>query len=359
MLVVNESNLSDRCIPSILQLPSGQALLRTGQREYRPRNPVSTPLYKIVEDYWEMFINSYDDYFQEKYGFFRPVVKSEIEKYLNCGILRNGFIRIRCPECKEEYLLPFSCKDRCLCPSCCSKRSVSFADFIVNEVIEPVPHRHLVFSLPKIIRPYFKFDRKLITLLSRYAYESVKEICQSLFEKQVLPGMIIAVQTFSDNLGWHPHLHALMTDGVFDEDGVFHPLEHLSLSYIKDIFEQKVLIGLRMKELISEETIKLILSWQHTGFHVHHETRISAGDTRRIELVASYLIRSPISLERLSHNDQNANVTYQGKRDIYNFHPLTFLAQLSLHIANHGEQMVRYYGWYSNKKRGMRKKVGI
>ena len=53
------------------------------------------------------------------------------------------------------------------------------------------------------------------------------------------------------------------------------------------------------------------------------------------------------------------NITYRGKRDIYNFHPLTFLAQLSLHIANHGEQMVRYYGWYSNKKRGMRKKEGM
>src|SRR3990170_2212635 len=325
MFVVNESNLSDRCIPSILQLRSGQALLRTGQREYRPRNPVSTPLYKIVEDYWEMFINTYDDKFQENYGFFRPVVKSEMEKYLNCGILRNGFIRIRCPECKEEYLLPFSCKDRCLCPSCTAKRSVLFADFIANEVIEPVPHRHLVFSLPKIIRPYFKFDRKLVMMLSRCAYESVKEICQT----------------------------------VFDENGKFYPLQHISLSYIKGVFEQEVLIGLRMKELISEETIKLIKSWQHTGFHVHHETRISAGDTTRIEKVASYLIRSPISLERLSYNDQNANITYRGKRDIYNFHPLTFLAQLSLHIANHGEQMVRYYGWYSNKKRGMRKKHGI
>jgi len=131
-----------------------------------------------------MFINFYDDKFHDpftewvsRYGFFRPVVKSEMEKYLNCGILRNGFIRIRCPECKEEYLLPFSCKDRCLCPSCTTKRSVLFADFIANEVIEPVPHRHLVFSLPKIIRPYFKFDRKLITMLSRCAYESVKEIC--------------------------------------------------------------------------------------------------------------------------------------------------------------------------------------
>lgn len=71
------------------------------------------------------------------------------------------------------------------------------------------------------------------------------------------------------HLVWHPHLHALMTDGVFDEHGGFHPLQHLSLSYLKQVFEGKVLIGLRKKELISEETIKLIQSWQHTGFHVH------------------------------------------------------------------------------------------
>ncbi len=191
-LIETKGNLSDSCIYRESVKPT--------QGEYRPRNPVSTPLYRIVENYWELFINSYNDKFQEKYGFFRPVVESEIKKYLDCGILRNGFIRIRCPECKEEYLLSFSCKYRCLCPSCAAKRYVSFADFIVNEVIEQVSHRHIVFSLPKIIRPYFKFDRKLITMFSRCAYESVKEICQSLFEEPMMPGMIIAVQTFSDNL---------------------------------------------------------------------------------------------------------------------------------------------------------------
>lgn len=34
------------------------------------------------------------------------------------------------------------------------------------------------------------------------------------------------------------------------------------------------------------------------------------------------------------------------------------LAQLVTHIPNKGEQMVRYYGYYSNKSRGMRKKAG-
>ncbi len=40
------------------------------------------------------------------------------------------------------------------------------------------------------------------------------------------------------------------------------------------------------------------------------------------------------------------------------FDALDWLAQLTTHIPNHGEQMVRYYGFYSNKSRGLRKKAG-
>jgi len=35
------------------------------------------------------------------------------------------------------------------------------------------------------------------------------------------------------------------------------------------------------------------------------------------------------------------------------------LAQLVTHVPNKGEQMVRYYGFYSNKSRGLRKKAGV
>jgi len=37
---------------------------------------------------------------------------------------------------------------------------------------------------------------------------------------------------------------------------------------------------------------------------------------------------------------------------------LDWLAQLVTHIPSKGEQMIRYYGFYSNKSRGLRKKVG-
>ena len=41
-----------------------------------------------------------------------------------------------------------------------------------------------------------------------------------------------------------------------------------------------------------------------------------------------------------------------------NLDALDWLALLTTHIPNRGEQMVRYCGYYSNKSRGMRKKQG-
>ena len=55
-----------------------------------------------------------------------------------------------------------------------------------------------------------------------------------------------------------------------------------------------------------------------------------------------------------------ARVIYHSKNDASSktFDALYWLAQLTIHIPNRGEQMCRYYGYYSNKSRGMRNKSG-
>ena len=57
-------------------------------------------------------------------------------------------------------------------------------------------------------------------------------------------------------------------------------------------------------------------------------------------------------------NDGKAKVIYKGKtsKKTQVFSALDWLARLITHIPNKGEQMVKYYGYYSNKSRGMRKK---
>ena len=63
---------------------------------YRQRNPETSQYYKCVEDHLETFEQVYDDRFPKQYGFLRPYVKNVIYRYLDCGILKNGFASIRC-----------------------------------------------------------------------------------------------------------------------------------------------------------------------------------------------------------------------------------------------------------------------
>jgi hypothetical protein len=58
-------------------------------------------------------------------------------------------------------------------------------------------------------------------------------------------------------------------------------------------------------------------------------------------------------------SDGVSKVIYQSKdgTSTKTFDALDWLAQLATHIPNKGEQMVRYYGFYSNKSRGLRKKA--
>ena len=129
---------------------------------YRKRHPERTPFYQCLEDYWEEFKESYRYFYERDYGLLRPVVGKTVDRFSECGIFRHGFARIRCPECREEYLLAFSCKTRYFCPSCQAKRVAAFVEWITGEILQEVPHRQLVWTIPKVLRPTFRRDRKLL-----------------------------------------------------------------------------------------------------------------------------------------------------------------------------------------------------
>ena len=53
---------------------------------------------------------------------------------------------------------------------------------------------------------------------------------------------IVAIQTFGDfPLGFHPHLHILVTDGCFHENGMFSASSTVDTKVLEQIFRHKVL----------------------------------------------------------------------------------------------------------------------
>ena len=91
-------------------------------KEYKCRKPQYSPYYQCIEDNYETFERVYERKYQAKYGYFRSIVSKVVYQYLDCGILHNGFARVKCRACNHEYLLAFSCKRRHFCPSCHAKR---------------------------------------------------------------------------------------------------------------------------------------------------------------------------------------------------------------------------------------------
>ena len=75
-----------------------------------------------------------------------------------------------------------------------------------------------------------------------------------------------------------------------------------------------------------------------------------------MENLARYIIRASFSQERMTYLDQEATVVYKAKdgKDTKVFPTMEWLAAMCSHVPNKGEQMVRYYGYYSNVSRGKR-----
>ena len=61
------------------------------------------------------------------------LTREVVRNYLPCGYLKTGFVRVRCGNCREEYLLAISCKGRWLCSSCHAKKVVRFGDVLKEE----------------------------------------------------------------------------------------------------------------------------------------------------------------------------------------------------------------------------------
>jgi hypothetical protein len=139
---------------------------------YRPRHPEKTASYRLFQDHFDRYVRAYEERFEPHSGPLRPVVVRSVEEFLSCGRLEGGFARLRCPKCRAEHLLGFSCRTKNFCSSCQAKRSVPFAEKLIGEILAPVPHRHWTFSIPRALRGLFERDRKLLGLLSQTAYAS-------------------------------------------------------------------------------------------------------------------------------------------------------------------------------------------
>ena len=229
-------------------------------------------------------------------------------------------------------------------------------------------HAQWVFTIPKMLRIYFLHHRELLGALSRAGYETVKELmAAAVEEKDLRPGMVSVVQTFGEGAKFHPHLHALCSRGGWTASGEWIPLPYVDEAAAEKLFRHKVLALLRRRGLLSQERIELLDSWRRSGFSVHNRVVVHPRDQREFFALVRYMMRPPVSLDRLHFTPGSHEVLYLPKAGHDDIQPtpgetidaIEFVARVLVQIPAPKRHLVRYYGAYSNAARGKRKKAAV
>ena len=219
----------------------------------------------------------------------------------------------------------------------------------------------LTRSIPKPLRGLFLRERRLLGILPRSAFEAVKRCFRVvLSRKEGVPGMVAALQTFGGQVQWNPHVHSLVSDGIFLEGGQFIPLPLWSEEFeelLTETYRRLVLDELVKAERLSSDFRERLLAFRHGGgFSVYGRHLILNTEPARLAHMARYAVRPPVSADRV-HETEDGRVLLEIPPDprtgdtVLVFDPLEWLRRLTNQIPNPGSHLVRYYGAYANRCR--------
>lgn len=237
-----------------------------------------------------------------------------------------------------------------------------YGEWVEENVLEAVPHRQYVFTVPRLLRPLFGRHRAWLGELCRIA---ARLLAGAYAEAApgARPGLILFVQTFGDLANFNPHVHVLAADGAFHPAGRFVPLPPVPEALLEGGFRRAVLDFLVEERAIPEALRSRMLGWRYSGFSVHNQVRVGADDAEGRSKLAGYMLRAPMSLEKMTYDAETGTVIYRSKMHLglkRNFQVMLgaeWPELLCKHIPDRYEHLVRYVGWYSNRARGERAKL--
>lgn len=100
---------------------------------------------------------------------------------------------------------------------------------------------------------------------------------------------------------------------------------------------------------------------QLPGRPVHNRICSNAADAKGRQRLARYMIRRPFALAKMRYDGNSGTVIYRSrlhamlKRNYQLMPALKWLRLLMNHIPDKYEHVVRCYGYYSNRSRGVRR----
>jgi hypothetical protein len=265
-----------------------------------------------------------------------------------------------CRSCGHEQPAYNSCRNR-HCPKCqCLAQERWIA--ARSERLLPVRHFHVVFTLPSELRALCRrAPRALFEALFRCASETLLELGHSRLEAML--GVTMVLHTWTRELRFHPHVHAIVTAGGAGASGGWRPTKDFlfHVDVMGALLRGKMMDQLRrlqrtgllnpMRELEDPEAFdRLMARLAKVRWVVYAKSPF-----RRVEHVLAYLgrytHRVAISNGRLVEVTPST-VTFRTKEGkTHTVSPVEFLRRFIQHVLPDGFKKIRHYRLYASNAR--------
>jgi hypothetical protein len=288
-----------------------------------------------------------------------------VETCLDCGALRMAYN---------------SCRNR-HCPKCQALARARWLEQQAQHLL-PVDYHHVVFTLPAelgevaLANPAVVYD-----LLMRSAAATLREVAANPKRLGAVPGVLMVLHTWGQNLHHHPHVHCVVTGGGLSCDvqgqidasprwlscrpGFFLPVRVLSR-----VFRGQFLAGLRAaldaEPLLAPPALadplvrgRFLAALAAREWVVYAKPPFG-GPERVLKYLARYSHRVAISNARLRElRDGRVTFAYKDYADAPRQKTMTleadeFLRRFVQHILPRGFVKVRHYGLLANAQREAR-----
>ena len=283
----------------------------------------------------------------------RSCVLENISRMLNCGDPAKGGFMYACPDCgKHVRFVPVTCGSR-FCPSCGHAYNMKRANAMKCKINKD-PHRHVVFTIPQELRPFFRAFRESLNDLSAAVSDTLSYIARKVSSSQEYDyGAILAFHTFGRDLKWNPHCHVLLCNNVYGNTKGSQPL-FLSYPLLRKSFQRSLLKRLQDRfGTVFSKLSSLLYKTYSNGFYVHAPLQ-NVNTHSLISYIGRYLGRPPIASSRLDDYD-GKDVTFHYTRHeddkmvSETLPAIDFIKKLIVHIPDKYFKMVRYLGFYSSE----------
>jgi hypothetical protein len=256
-----------------------------------------------------------------------------------------------CDHCGQEHYVYHSCRNRA-CPKCHGRQTHLWLEKRREELL-PVPHFHVIFTVPAQLNEMLRSHQKLYGLLMKAAAESVIQLAKDPKYVGGLIGVMAVLHTWGRDLSYHPHVHCLIPGGGLDRKGIWHPSRPnflVPVRALSRIFRAKFLDSLA--KALPEAVIPDAARKQN--WVVHCKPAISP--EKVLDYLGRYVHRIVITNGRILHVDERI-VTFSYKKvDDPQQRTMTlpaheFLRRFLQHVPHKGDHRVRYYGLWATSNR--------